>query len=300
MSILYRAPNGTQFTDRDELDREYDIVASVADFDSYVEQFLGRSEQARQDLNCDLGVSYGPTRAETLDVFPGEPGGPVVVFVHGGYWMSLTSTEHSYVAPGLVAHGATVVVPTYALCPTVTIDEIVRQVRATIAWTYRNAAHYGADPSRMVVVGHSAGAHLVARLLETEWEEHYGIPSDVIAAACLISGLYDLRPFPFTKLQRDLQFTGEEILRNSPILNIPERTPPLLITNGAHQTNEFVRQSYDYYLACQSAGLDVEYVSQGEFNHFDETLQFCDADSELTQRLMGLIETKNEERKELS
>jgi arylformamidase len=288
MRPVYRAPNGSSFT-REELDEQYDIEAAVPDFSAYALRFVRDSARARAELTCHLDVPYGPTLDERLDVFPGEPGGPVVVFIHGGYWKSLTSAEFSFAARGPVARGATVVIPTYALCPQVTIDEIVRQHRAAVAWTYRHAADYGADPERLVVVGHSAGGHGVAMLLGTPWAGDYGLPQDVVRAGCAISGLFDLRPLPYTFVQPDLQLTADQVLRNSPILNLPQSAPPLLVTNGGRQTSEFERQSVDFIAAWQAAGLPGEYWARPELNHFDEILPLVEPDSELTERILAPV-----------
>ncbi|MCB1273752.1 MAG: alpha/beta hydrolase [Leucobacter sp.] len=296
MSVLYRAPDGTAFSTPEELDEQYDLVASLpqysehGDFDRYMEEWAARSEAARGRMRSELGIPYGATRAETLDVFPGEPGGPIVVFVHGGTWMALTSLEHSFVAEGLVANGATVVVPSYALCPDVTIDEIVRQTRAAVAWTYRNAAAYGADPARIAVIGHSAGGHLVGRLLETEWEKEYGLPSSVISGACAVSGMFDLRPIVFTADQSILRFSAEEVLRNSTILNLPLEAPHLLLTAGEKQPREYHRQSTDFLQAWQGVGLSGEYWERAGVNHFDELDDLVDPDSELTRRVLALAD----------
>jgi arylformamidase len=288
LKVLYRAPDGTAFGSREEIEAQYDLPASVANYRRYADGWPIRSELARAELGGETGLPYGPTVHETLDIFPGRAGGPLVIFFHGGYWIELTSTEHSYLAPGLVANGATVVIPTYALCPIVTIDEIVRQARASVAWAFRNGARYGADPGRIVVVGHSAGGHLVACLLQTEWEGDYGIPSSVITGACAISGLFDLRPFPYTTMQERLELTAEQILRNSPILNLPVSAPPLLITHGANQPSELRRQSLDFYHAWRSAGLHAEYWERQGFNHFDELEALAEPDSDLTKRVLRL------------
>ena len=96
--------------------------------------------------------------AEHLDIFPApQPEAPIMVFIHGGYWMMASSKEFSFVAKGMVSAGITTVVVNYELCPKVTIDEIVRQTRAAIAWVYQNAKSFGADPNRIYVSGHSAG-----------------------------------------------------------------------------------------------------------------------------------------------
>lgn len=294
MTILYRAPDGTMFETPEALDEQYDLLSSLPehsdgrDYDSYVASYNARSEETRRLLDCELGIPYGPTLAETLDVFRGRPGGPVVVFVHGGSWIELTSTEFSFVASGLVAGGATVVIPTYALCPAVTIDEITRQVRASVAWTYRHAADYGADPSRIVVVGHSAGGHLVGRLLATEWEEQYGLPSSVITGGCAITGIFDLRPLPFTGDQPFLRLTADQVLRESPLLNLPASAPPLLLTFGTRQPREYRRQSIDFFRAWTAAGLSAECWERDGLNHFDELDELEHADSELTQRILSL------------
>ncbi len=288
MTLIYRSPDGTDLTTPGQLEAEYDLEASVPDFPAYLERYIADSERARKTLTSELGVPYGPTLAETLDVFPGAAGAPIVIFIHGGYWISLTSEEHSFVAPGLVAAGAAVMVPTYALCPAVTIDDIVRQVRASVAWAYRNGNRYSADTSRIVVVGHSSCGHLVARLLQTDWTGEYGLPDSVVTGGCAISGLFDLRPFPYTSIQRDLRFTADEILRNSPILNLPVSAPHLLITNGARQPRELRRQSADFFRAWSGVGLSAELWERPEFNHFDELDDLTDPESELTQRIVEL------------
>jgi len=287
---LYQTPSGARFTDRDVLERQYDIRSSVPDFDALAATFDQLTTQARADLPSVLGVHYGPSVDERLDIFPGRRGGPVIVFVHGGYWSSLAAEDFSFVAAGLTESGATAVVTNYGLCPTVTIDEIVRQHRAAIAWTYRNIGRYGADPHRMAVVGHSAGGHGIAMLLLTRWAENYGLPVNVIKGACAISGLFDLRPLPYTSQQEHLRLTADAVLRNSPILTPPLESPPLLVTYGLDQTDEFIRQSSDFASAWGAAGLACVAWPRPGVNHFDELLALGAADSDLTLRVVALTE----------
>lgn len=286
--VFYKTPGGRAFTSLEELDKEYDIDASVEDFIPITTKFVEDSAKAREELECTLDIPYGPTIAEKLDVFHGEPGGPVIIFIHGGYWKALTSKIFSFIAPGLVARGATVVIPTHALCPSVSMDEIVRQHRAVVAWTYKSIASYGGDPNRIIMSGHSAGGHGAVMTMLTDWENDYDLPADVIKAGCAISGLFDLRPLPFTFVQQELQLNGEEVLRNSPILNIPETAPPLLVTRGSEQTSEFLRQTDDFYEVWKAAGLEVELLAQAGVNHFSELLPLAEADSELTNKIMEL------------
>ena len=154
-------------------------------------------------LDCRLGVRYGPTREEHLDIFPAGDGAPVHIFIHGGYWRRFNARDHDFLAPAFVEAGITFVSVNYALCPKVTMDEIVREVRAAVAWTHAHARGFGGDPARLTVSGHSAGGHLCAMALSTDWEGAYDLPADTLKGGVAVSGLFDLAPFPYTYLQPD-------------------------------------------------------------------------------------------------
>ena len=221
--MLYR-----KFSSQEELDAQYNLREAVPEFPRYKEFYEEQSRETRERLECQLDVPYGPTLAEHLDVFsPGESETPILVFFHGGYWHTFGSKDFSFVAEGPVSAGVTTIVTNYALCPKVTLEEIVRQSRATIAWLYENALSFGGDRERIYVSGHSAGGHLTAMLALTDWEADYGLPTDIVKGGCPISGLFDLRPFPYTFLQPKLQLTWDQVLRNSPILRIPDAAPPV-------------------------------------------------------------------------
>lgn len=287
---LYR-----DFTTVEELDAQYDIEASVPDFGMYVEQFIARSAAARAALAPELDVPYGPTLAETFDVFPGAgpgpaAGRPVLLFVHGGYWKVTTSKEWSYVATGLVERGVTVVVENYALCPGVTVREIVRQHRAAFARLYREAGTLGVDRSRIVVSGHSAGGHAVASLVGTDWVGEYGLPAAPIAGVVGISGLYDLRPLPRTFVNPWLGLDAGEAVALSPQLHLPAALPPTVLAYGTAETAEFARQSVDYAAALTACGFDVEVMALPR-NHFDILDDLADSEGQLARavaRLAGL------------
>src|SRR4029078_5562206 len=95
--------------------------------------------------------------------------GALLMFIHGGYWRALDKSQHSFVAEPFVSAGVTVAMINYALCPAVTVDEIVRQVLQATAWLYRNFNNFGAPPGPLFVAGHSAGGHLTAMTLAAQW-----------------------------------------------------------------------------------------------------------------------------------
>jgi len=277
------------FATQEELDREYDVEKSVPDFSIYVTHFLGNSALAREVTPHQADVPYGPTKAETANIFPAAvPGSPVLIFIHGGYWKALTAHVFDMVAPGPVAAGYAVVNVTYALCPVVTITEIVRQVRAAIAWTWRHAPSFNGDPNRIYLAGHSAGGHLTAMAVLTDWAEDYGLPDDVVKAAMPISGLFDLSPFPMSFVQPQLRLSAEEVQRVSPILHIRPSPTPLVVAWGAAETAAFQRQSKDFLAAWQAAGNAGEALPIPGANHFEVLDGFMTADGLMTRRLDAL------------
>lgn len=283
---LYR-----DFTSQEEIDQQYNIEVAVGDMRPYVEWFVGGSARARAELDCILDVPFGPTRDETLDIFPAAtPDAPVLLFVHGGYWRILSSKEFSLVARGPVARGVTVVVSNYSLCPKVSIAEITRQSRATVAWIANNIGRYNGDPQRIHVAGHSAGGHQVGMLLATDWLGEYGLPANILKGGMPISGLFDLRPFRHSWLQPKIQLDHDLIERQSPLFHVPEQGPPLLVTLGGDESAEFHRQSADYVAAWRAQGLNAREFAQPGKNHLTAIAGFEDPGSALMDAVMDLIE----------
>jgi arylformamidase len=264
---LYR-----DFATQEEIDREYNPSAAAPESAAAVTAaWTTRSAATRGRPGARLGVAYGPTCAEHLDVFPaaaGQGGAPVHVFVHGGYWRRFAAADFSFVADRLAAAGAASVVVNYALCPAVTLGEIVRQVRAALAWTWANAASFGGDRDRITLSGHSAGGHLVAMALATDWEGGYDLPPDLVKGALAISGLFDLAPFPYSYLQPALQLTWDDVRRLSPVNVVPALAPPLTVAVGGLESAEFRRQSRDFHDLWRSRGLPGSFVELEGRDHF--------------------------------
>ncbi len=274
-SKLYR-----DFATGAEIDAQYNAGAAVADPGSFLRGYTERSRAARERLRCELDIAYGPTRDETLDIFPADaPNSPVFVFIHGGYWRAFSSKDFSCVATGLQAAGITTVVVNYSLCPKVTIDEITRQCRAAVAWTLSHIGAHGGDPSRVAVGGHSAGGHLTAMCLEARWDEDYGFARDPIAAAVLVSGIYDLEPLRHSYLQPAIRLDDGIVARNSPLFAVRPCATPILVTWGGDESAEFARQSTSLHEAWRSAGNASELLAQSGAHHFTATDGLEDASS---------------------
>jgi arylformamidase len=261
---LYR-----EFATQEAIDAVYNPSATAADAEATLRGWDARSAAAVAELDCRLDVRFGPTREEHCDVFPAGDGAPLHLFVHGGYWRRFSARDHAFVARPLVAAGITTVVVNYALCPAVSLDEIVRQTRAAIAWAFAHGGRaFGADPGRLTISGHSAGAHLVAMALATDWPGAYGLPADLVKGAVAVSGLYDLGFLPWSYVQPKVQATWDQVARLSPQARLPRSAPPLLVAVGERETSEFRRQSRDFHAAWTAAGLPGSFLEPAGKDHF--------------------------------
>jgi len=287
MSALYR-----QFTTHAEIDAEYDVERSVPDFSVYARHFTDESRLARHRLRCELDIPYGPTRDETLDLFfAAARDAPVFVFIHGGYWRMLSSKEFSCVSLGLNQLGVTVAVVNYALAPKVSIDEISRQARAAVAWVLKRIEAYGGDPTRVVLGGHSAGGHLTAMCVQTDWADDYSLPQNPLRGAVMVSGLFDLRPLRYSNMQPQLQLDDGVIQRNSPLFHLRPTPTPALVTWGAKEPNEFRRQSERYLQGWKEIGNRAKVWAQPDTNHFTAIYGFEDPKSLLCQWVLQAANT---------
>jgi arylformamidase len=156
----------------------------------------------------------------------------------------------------------------YDLAPEVDMDAIVAQVRSGLAWLYRRGAELGCDPERLVVSGHSAGGHLAAMALATDWRAEAGLPEDLIKGLCPISGVFDLDPIRRCYLNEVLGLTPEQVRRHSPLRLPPRTSCPVTVTVGAKETAAFLEQSRRYAAHLEAAGPSVELLIQPDLDHF--------------------------------
>jgi arylformamidase len=149
-----------------DLELEYNNRARVPEHPAHIAGWQRDAAAWREACpRAELGLPYGAGEREKLDLLhPSKEGdAPIALFIHGGYWKAMDRGFLSHCARGLNGHGIAVALPSYDLCPAVTIDVIVAQMRAAAAFLFRRHGR------RMLAIGHSAGGHLAAMLLATDW-----------------------------------------------------------------------------------------------------------------------------------
>ncbi|XP_061866737.1 kynurenine formamidase isoform X6 [Colius striatus] len=239
-------------------------LGSDAIVQAHLEATAAGTQQARAEARTSLHVPYGDGDREKLDIyFPADPAGtfPLLVYIHGGYWQCLrvhpldtpalqptsfcfppSKDESGFAALPLVSRGVAVAAVGYDTAPTGHMDAMVLQVRRSVAFlVQRHAGIRG-----IYLCGHSAGAHLAAMVLSTDWTE-YGVAPD-IKGAVLVSGVYDLEPILHTYVNDELNMSQEVAQRNSPMLHITPAAMAcqVLVAVAQHDSPEFRRQSQEY------------------------------------------------------
>src|SRR5437764_4267922 len=225
------------------VEREYNLRAAFPDHPQWFARWAVDSAAARARLETRLDVRYGNGPKQTMDLFLTDNARGTALFIHGGYWRGLDKVDHSFVAPPLVARNVCVAVINYDLCPDVDIARIVEECREAVVWLRREGPRYGLVVEPLVVSGHSAGGHLTAMLVATDWRAR-GLPANTIAGAVALSGVFDLEPLVQVSFNVDLKLDAGHAYLVSPIDLQPRVPTPVLIAARARETSEFICQSW--------------------------------------------------------
>ncbi len=270
-----------------DYEAEYNNRARVPGHPQIFERWRAAAKAFRDEMTAqsraELAVAYGTPPRQIIDLFLAEPdSGKLAMFVHGGYWRSLEPATFSHLARGLLAHGISVAVVGYDLCPQVRVADIIGEIRQACLYLWRR---FG---KRMFVYGHSAGGHLAACALATDWKE-LGMPRDAVPAACAISGVFDLTPLIGISMNQDLRLDLLEARRVSPLFWNAPRDCTLDVIVGAQESREFLRQSREIAEAWAAAGVTTR-CEEAPGNHFTVLDPLADPGSATVKRLAGLVE----------
>ena len=241
--------------------------------------------QTSAEGRAELGLKYGPGARQTVDLFlpkAGTGNAPLALFIHGGYWRSLEPSSFSQMARGMNARGVAVGVSGYDLCPQVGIGDIIRQTQAACLFLWKKLGR------RIMISGHSAGGHLAACMLASEWPKlDASAPADLVPAAYAISGLYDLTVLLHLSSNADFKLDEAQARRISPILWPAPKGRILDAVVGGLESSEFLRQSR---IIVDAWGKDntTRYEAIPGMNHFTICDAMTDPKSAMVDRLVAL------------
>jgi arylformamidase len=272
--------------ERAALDAQYNLRAAVPEHLAYFARYERESAALRAHWPGRLDLSYGPTSRQAIDLFlPRARAAPLLVFIHGGYWQSRDRKDFSFVAGPLLERGAAVALLGYDLAPEVRMDAIVAEVRTGIAWLYRHAPAHGCDPARLHVAGHSAGGHLAAMALATDWRT-FGLPEDVIKGVCAISGVFDLEPIRLCYLNEVVGLDVDEAHRNGPLHQRLHGRCPVVVAVGELETKAFHEQSQTFAARLERDGWPCQLLVQPGVDHFGIVMSMAEADAPVVQAIV--------------
>jgi arylformamidase len=274
-----------------DYEAEYNNRARVPEHEQILLRWARDAEVYRADAlkegRAELGLAYGDTPRQSLDLFlpRGGASAPLAIFVHGGYWRSLDPSLFSHVARGPNARGIAVAVVGYDLCPIVTIGDIVEQIRRACVFLWQRIGR------RMLVCGWSAGGHLTAAMVATDWAKLYPkAPGDLVPVGYAVSGVYDLTPLLKTSMNEDLRLDEVTARALSPQFwpLAPGRTFDAVV--GGLESSEFRRQSRAVADAWHQGGAQTRYDEVAGMNHFTMIDALADPHGAMAARVAELTQ----------
>lgn len=207
-------------------------------------------------VTVDNDIAYAPGPRRSLDVYrPSAPGNarPLIVFIYGGSWRTGSKSMYPFVARPLAQRGAIVVVPDYRVYPDVAFPAFLEDNASAVAWAFAHAKELGADPAKIVLLGHSAGAFNVAMLaLDPSSLKAAGVDRDRLAGTIGLAGPYHF--LPSTDPDVIPVFGAANTPANEPYAFADGHNAPMLLMAGADDTTVKPKNTLDLAARIRASG----------------------------------------------
>jgi arylformamidase len=268
-----------------DCEAEYNNRRRVPEFPEIAERWALLANAYRLAGDAELDQPYGTRERQRYDLFHAadKAAAPLVVYIHGGYWQRGDRKDYSFVARELNAQGVTVAIPSYTLCPAVSVMEISDEIQLCLAALWRKLEKHP------VVIGHSACGHLTAEMLARNFSGHAGVPGDLVRSGCAISGVFDLEPLIGTSLNEALGLKKGIARAASPLFRPP---PPkgkhLIAAVGGEESAEFQRQAREIAEGWSKVGVKAESQVIPGTNHFTVVDELVRPGSALLTRIVAM------------
>ena len=274
----------------DDVERHFNPRNTVPDPQALLDEYARKSAETRNGIRGRYDLRYGKAEKETLDLhLPyGAPNGTLVVFIHGGYWRGLDKSDHSFVVPTFTEAGTVLANVNYDLCPSVTLDTMVEEIERAVLYCHGNAREWGADPARLFLVGHSAGAHLAASMLINDWSRH-DLPAGPIRGLVGLTGIYEPEVILRVSVNEEARIAPEVAVRHDCLARPPRGNARVLVAAGGGEPQGWIDQTRAYAAVCASAGLDTECVIVEGVNHFSLLERAVTGGTPLNRSIHALI-----------
>ena len=259
----------------------------------------------------DLNISYGKLPEQKLDVYTAAVTGdksaaPVVIWVHGGGWRNGDKDNLSgkRLCKSWANHGVTMVNLNYRLTPSVVHPAHVEDVAAGIAWVHENIARFGGDSKRIFLLGHSAGAHLVALVATNPkyLQAHSQFPNEILAGVMPIdTASYDLVATDTRLVRRMIHDAfGDEpetLAEASPLQQAeknPQICPPfrIAVVNQRKEALHESRSLCEVLPKCKLIVMDYPQLSQLQ-SHAAIARDLIDPENSMTKQLLQFVKEGN-------
>lgn len=215
-------------------------------------------------------IAYGPEARQRLDVYkPDNASGdkPVVVFLYGGSWKRGKRENYRFAGQAFASRGYVTVIPDYRTYPDVQFPAFVEDAAAAVAWVRKNIARFGGDPDRIVLAGHSAGAHIAALLA---YDDNYlkaaGVPMVSVAGLVGLAGPYYFDPLKYASL-RPIFETAKRPDEARPVTFVMPGQAPSLLLHGKDDTTVWPKNSIELTKKLNEARVPVRLVQFEDIGH---------------------------------
>lgn len=271
-----------EITDWDDAYANADHIPGAAEYiKQWSKQALAFRKKMSKANRAALDLSYGKAERNLVDIFyPEDKPKGLLIFVHGGYWYRFDKSYWSHLAAGALANGWIVAMPSYTLCPDVSISSITKEIASAIEFVAAKIK----GPIRLV--GHSAGGHLVSRMVCKNSPLPKRIQSR-IKHTMAISPVSDLRPLCCLKLNETLCLSDKEAKAESPALLPPLPGAKVSCWVGAGERSEFVRQNLLLATIWHGLGAHIIHVEESDKHHFNVIDGLANPNSQMISILLN-------------
>lgn len=221
-------------------------------------------------------IAYGEDDRQSLDVYRPKAvrSAPVVVFWYGGSWTSGTKESYRFVGSALASRGFVAVLPDYRLHPDVRFPAFIDDAAHAVAWVQANIEKFGGDPTRIVLMGHSAGAHIATFVgIHPEYLQRAGVNTEHIKGLVGLSGPYALDP---NSAMLNRIFSSPYSHADwQPVRFVSPQTPPTLLIHGNEDRVVAPSHTDAMHRALTEADVPTEIALYDGRNHADTVAAFA-------------------------